>query len=79
MTFTYWSNFKTWHEKKLLRVGANDILEADKIFAAWSGGKDPIKTPWISVTIEFYRKRNGQRGLILCPLRQPKGDPTRDL
>lgn len=58
MTFTYWSNKTTWHEKELLTVTAANILETDKIFNTWAK-IDVVKNPWISVTIE---KQNEQRG-----------------
>lgn len=61
MTFTYWSNKTTWHEKELLKVAAANILEADKIFNTWAR-IDVVKNPWISVTIEFPEKQNEQRG-----------------
>lgn len=61
--FTYWSNRTAKHEKEIFSVWATDILEADKMFQAYTGGKNPASTPWISVTIEFpVEKQNEQRG-----------------
>jgi len=53
--FTYWSNATTWHEKELFSVFAETILEADVAFQK-ATGLNPIKSPWVAVTIRFRLK-----------------------
>jgi hypothetical protein len=42
MIYEYWTNDKTWHDKLLLVVEAENITEADKKFQAETG-LDPKK------------------------------------
>ena len=62
--FTYWSNRTKWHEKEIVSIWTTDILAADVLFQEHTGGKNPMVTPWISVTIE--ENKNEQEGLTPC-------------